>query len=97
MKCDNGKLAEIQYYAKCAVKYHMRTSFVWLCAVSFFPEHHCKVWYGCPTEVWGGVTDLDVHFLPVSAIQHRVTFTKCNVNFGQVIGTDSVIVATPLY
>lgn len=91
------KLCEIQYYARCVVKYQRKTSFIWLSAVSFFPEHQCNVWFGCPTEVWGGVTDMDINFVPVSSIQHRVAFAKSSVDFGQVIGTDNVVVASPLY
>lgn len=92
----NDKLAEIQYFARCAVSYHTKTSYIWLAAVCFYPEHQCKVWYGRPTEVWGGVADVDIHFLPVTVIQNRVAFAKCQVNFGRVIGTDSAIVITPL-
>lgn len=90
------KLAEIQYYVKCAVRIEGKTLYIWLVALSFFPEHQCKVWYGHPTEVWGGIPDIDIYFLPLHSILNRVTFTKCNVNFGRIIGTDSVIVVTPL-
>lgn len=90
------KLAEVQFFAKCAVKYEVEQTYVWLVAVRFFPEHQCKLWYGRPTEVWGGITDLDIYFLPVCTIQTRVTFTKCTVNFGRIIGSDNVIVVTPL-
>lgn len=91
------KLAEIQFFVKCTVMYPAKTSYVWLAAVCFFPEHQCKLWYGCPMEVWGGIADSDIHFLPVCRIQNRVAFTKCEVNFGRFIGTDNVIVLTPLH
>ena len=91
------KLAEVQYYAKCTITSQASKSLnFWLAAVSFFPEHQCKHWYGRPTEVWGGISDLDVCFLPLCDIQDRVTFTKSSVHFGQFIGTDKVIVITPL-
>ena len=95
---DQDRLAEIQYFARCTIKDgDLETSHVWLAAVCFFPVHQCKVWYGSPTEVWGGITDTDVHYIPLTEIENRVTFTKCSTNFGQHIGIDNVIVATPLY
>ena len=30
---------------------------MWLAAVSFFDKHQCQVWFGSPTEVWGGISN----------------------------------------
>ena len=94
---DREKLAEIQYFTKCTVKCGNSSKYIWLAAVCLFPDHQCKVWYGSPTEVYGGLPDTDIHFLPVNEIQNRVTFTRKSENFGQYIGIDNVIIVTPLY
>lgn len=94
---QSDKLAEIQHFARCTIKLGDQIKLVWLVAVSLFPEHSCRVWFGSPTEVWGGVPDSDIHYMPLSALQNRVTFSKCTYNFGRVIGTDKVMVITPLH
>ena len=35
-------------------------------------------------------------FLPLTCIKSRVAYCKTSVNFGRVVGTDSVIIAVPL-
>ena len=91
------QLAEIQYFLKCDVK--IEGNFIqsfWFVALSFYYPHECRVWFGNPTEVWSAVASPDYYFLPLSYIQSRVAYSKQKINFGQVIGTDSVLVITPL-
>ena len=68
----------------------------WFVAVKLYSGHLCKVWFGSPTEVWSAVTTPDMHFLPLTCIKSRVAYCKKTVDFGRVIGNDSVILAVPL-
>ena len=45
---------------------------------------------------WSAVTAPDLYFLPLTCIKSRVAYCKKTVNFGRVIGNDSVIIAVPL-
>ena len=95
------RLAKIQYYVKCSIAYdntmiNLTCHSYLLAAISLFDEHQCKMWFGRPTEVWSGVTSSDVYFIPISYITKRVAYVKTSWKFGTVIGTDSVMIVTPL-
>lgn len=65
-------------------------------AVKLFFLIVCKVWFSVPTEVWSAVNTPDIYFLPLTCIKSRVAYCKKTVNFGRVVGDDSVIIAVPL-
>lgn len=93
------KLTEIDHYAKCSLKdpAGANVAFVWLAAGSFFfDDHQCKVWYGYPIEVWGGVSKSDIKYVLVSSTHRRVAFCKASVSFSRHIGTNKVIVVSPI-
>ena len=58
--------------------------------------HDCFVWFGKPTQIWATVTFPGYSFVPVGNIKSRVLYTQAEVNFGRVIGLDSVNVVVPL-
>lgn len=94
---DSTSLAEVQYFAKCTVLIHDQSAIeMWIVAVSLFTLHNCKMWYGKPCEVWPAVPSLDIVFVPISSIICRVAYCKSSVNFGRIIGTDHVIIASPI-
>ena len=66
----------------------------WFAAVPLFLDHPCRVWFGSPTEVWSRVTSRDI--LPLSYILCRIAYASTSVNFGRVIGEDTVLVVVPL-
>ena len=71
---------------------------LWVAAVKVFMDPQCKVWYGYPVQVWCTVpTTPDLRYIPVSAIISRVVFTKAKVDFGSIIGEDTVYIITPLH
>ena len=69
---------------------------VWLVAVNFFESHVCKVWYGKPMEVWPAIPVPNLCYIPVSFIVSRIAYRDCWVNFGREIGTDHVVVCSPV-
>ena len=73
----------------------VQTKTFWFAAVSFFEKHHCKVWFGTPTQVWSRSIS-DTVFIPVSHIKSRTAHVFTNVYFGRVIGNDYVLVVVPL-
>ena len=95
------KLALIDHYLKVDVlKYpdtdqpHHRS--IWLAVVKFYYEHHCRVWFGSPVEVWSTVPSSDVSYIPVINIKSRVAYSKQKVHFGRVIGSETVLIVSPL-
>ena len=91
------KLAKIYYFAKCSYVYTTEhTSTCWLAVVKFFLEHDCRVWYGYPTEVWTKMEASSPSFIPLSHIASRVSYIDTQINFGRIIGTDSVFVVSPI-
>lgn len=101
-------LCEIQYFAKCKLvpvaptqcgnHVTLKPQTLWVAAVKVFLDHQCKVWYGNPVQVWCTVpTTPGLKYVPVSAITSRVVFTKATVNFGTIIGEDTVYIITPLH
>ena len=69
---------------------------LWLTKVNFFLEHSCKVWYGYPTEIWWKFESSESSFIPLFDMQSRVAYVSTKVNFGHVMGTDSVNVVVPI-
>lgn len=97
---DGNYLAEIQYFACCVLISksdckHLSSN--WVAAVSPFMEHQCAVWFGRPAQVWSTATYPGLRFIPVQKKnQSRVISTKSVVNFGSIMGEESVLVITPL-
>lgn len=92
-------LATIEYFARVDMKQtsgEELTASVWVAAVSFYYEHQCKVWFGYPTEVWATATLPDLFFVPVHCIKSRVAYSKVEVDFGRIIGKETVMVVSPL-
>lgn len=90
-------LAEIQYYAQCAIlEPGGETRVEWVVAVSFFFEHNCRVWYGYPAEVWSTATLPDIVFIPISNVISRIVYVESVVNFGRIAGEQKVLVVVPI-
>ena len=91
----NVVVAKVQYFFKCNVRVGSDgvINNFWFVAVRFYSEHSCKVWRGLPTEVGSAVTTPGI---PLTCIKSRVAYCKISVNFGRVVGIDSVIIAVPL-
>ena len=64
--------------------------------MSWFMPHQCLVWFGKPTQVWSTVTFPGYSFVPVSHIKSHVLYTQAEVDFGRVLGHDTVNVVVPL-
>ena len=101
-------LCEIQYFAMCKLVPVAQTQSsnhitsepqnLWVAAVKVFMDHQCKVWYGNPVQVWCTVpTSPSLRYVPVSAIILCVVFIKAKVDFGGILGEDTVYVITPLH
>ena len=54
------------------------------------------MWFGKPTEVWATTLYPGYSFIPVSKIKSRVVHSKTSINFGRMIGVDSVYVIVSL-
>ena len=93
---SNIYLAEVYYFAECTIVDNSETDSVWIVALKWYMEHPCRVWYGHPTQVWSCTQCTDVDFVPINYIKDRCTFTKTFVNFGRYLGTQEVIIATPI-
>lgn len=90
-------LAKVQFFAKCNARTDCGEKFTFVvAAVSWYMSHPCFVWYGKPTQVWASTLCPGYNFIPVTNIKSRVVYTKRNVNFGRMIGLDSVYVIVPL-
>lgn len=84
-------LLEINYFAQCSIE----GSPFWIAAVTMYMEHPCRYHYGYPVQVWT-ITPSSVSFIPISAIKSRVVFAQSRVNFGNIIGEETVHVIVPL-
>ena len=97
---DRPKLVNIHYFLRCSYVHKIEgkdtTSTIWFAHVNFFLEHSCKVWYGYPTEIWSKFESSESSFIPLFCIHSRVAYVSTHVNFGHVIGTDSVYVVAPI-
>lgn len=91
-------LTRIEHFAKLNVRDNIKdvTHSIWTACVSFYYEHECKVWFGGPTQVWSKTTSPDMYYIILSSIKTRVAYCECVVDFGRVIGSQSVFVVSLL-
>ena len=86
---SNSHLVRIEYFTR--VDMHQigesgsYCSF-WVAVASLYFQHEKRDWFGCPTEVWGRSTMIDLQFIPIRHILSRVTFAEIEVDFGGSIG-----------
>lgn len=90
------RLAIINYFLEIVILRDGNSRTMWMANVSYYDQHNCRVWYGSSVEVWAAVTSQGVYFVPISKVKCRVAYSKQEVNFGSVIGTDKIIIACPL-
>lgn len=97
---DQVYLAEIDHFAKLDVKNdsvsNESVQSLWTACLQFHFEHDCKKWFGGPTEVWSKAKSCDVYYIPLTFIKSRVAICETEVNFGTVIGKQSVKVVSIL-
>ena len=97
---DRPRLANIHMFLKCSYVYMVEgkatTSTIWLADINYFLEHPCRVWYGYPTEVWSKFESSESFFIPLFHVHSRVAYVSTNVNFGRIIGINSVYVVVPV-
>ena len=95
---DQLNFARIECFAKLDIKDNRNTSTisVWTACVRFYEEHPCKLWYGGPTQIWTRTTSLDVFYIPLHFIKNRVAYSETSVNFGRIIGTETVYIVSLL-
>ena len=95
---DKTALASICFFAECITKNsnNGQQKALWVAAVSWYMPHECFVWFGKPTQVWSNVNFPGYSFLPVGNVKSRVLYTTAEVNFGRIIGLDTVNVVVPL-
>ena len=90
-------LAEVRFFARCNVRNDSGEQHtLWMAAVSWYMPHSCLVWYGIPAQVWATALYPGYCFISVARIRSRVVYTKDNVNFGRIIGLDTVYIIVPL-
>lgn len=103
MACTNPTseltLVKILYFAQVSsmkeFENRKTTVTTWFAKVQTFEHHNCRVWFGLPTEVWTRV-EANECFIPLSYLKYRVAHVSDRVDFGRIIGTDSVFVVVPL-
>ena len=90
-------LTEVQFYACISVvkQSSSSTEIIWLAFVSWYETHPCCVWFGSPVEVWS-TSSIQSQFIPISNIKSCSVYVKASVKFGRIVGTQTVIVATPI-
>lgn len=91
-------LAKIEHFVKLNVKDNSKNSSysIWMACVRFYYEHECKVWFGGPTQVWSKTTSPDTFYIDLSHIKSRVAYCESVVDFGRIIGSQSVFVVSVL-
>ena len=91
-------LAKIEHFSKLDIKDNQQNSVIseWVACVRFYDEHACKVWFGGPTQVWTRSISPDSYYIKLSSIKCRAAYCKTNVNFGRVIGQQTVLVVSLL-
>ena len=96
---DQLYFAKIEYFAKLDIKDNCKASTisVWTACVSFYDEHPCKVWYGGLTQVWTRTSSFDVFYIPLLFIKTRVAYSEAVVDFGRIIGKQTVYVVSLVY
>ena len=97
-------LAKIEYFAKLDARDNTNTCFtsihsngelsIWIACVSFYYMHDCKVWFGGPTQVWCRSTSPDHYYISLSSFKCRVAHCKTVIDFGRVIGKQTVFVVS---
>ena len=83
----------------CTIANSLLTSTVsrWVAYVSFYEVHPCRAWYGGQTEVWcSNQTITGSHYVFLSSIISRVAYCEAEVDFGRVIGKQTVLVVSKL-
>lgn len=91
-------LAQVEFFAECSVVVSSSNNQLHtecLAAVSWFEPHLFRVWFVNPTEVWCS-TQTSFEYLPVRNIKHHAIYIKASVDFGRQVGTDTVLVVSPL-
>ena len=89
-------LAEIMHFAKLDILQCQSVISVWTACVQFYDEHNCKKWFGGPTEVWSRSKSVDVYHISLACIKSRVAFCETVVDFGRIIGKQTVYVVSIL-
>ena len=93
-------LVKVEHY--CMLNYTIhgtsQTSTVskWVACVTFYEVHPCRVWYGGLTEVWCRTQSASCNYVPLSSIVSRVAYCEAEVDFGRVIGKQTVLVVSIL-
>ena len=103
---NEPQLAKIEYFAKLDARDNTNTCFtsidsngglsIWIACVSFYYMHDCKVWFGGPTQVWCRSTSPDQYYISLSSIKSRVAHCETVVDFGRVMGKQTVFVVSML-
>ena len=90
-------MAKVRFFAKCNARndYGEKLTFQ-VAAVSWYMSHPCHVWFGKPMQLWATTLYPGYSSIPVSKIKSRVAYSKTSVNFGRMIGDDSVYVIVSL-
>lgn len=95
---NNTCLAEIQFFAN--INYTLATNStterIWVAAIQYFIPHPCKGWFCHPAEVWCKETSPGLFFIPLKHIKTRVVYTVSPVDFGRVIGVQTVMTIVPI-
>ena len=94
---STAALAKVCFFAKFNARNENNETLTFsVAAVSWYMFHPCHVWFGKPTQVWATTLYPGYNFIPVSKIKSRVIHSKASINFGSVIGVDSVYVIVGL-
>ena len=99
---DQLYFTKIEYFARLDIRdnhnHNDSTISMWTACVKFYEEHQChsKLWYGGPTQVWTRTAAFDVFYIPLHYIKNRVAYSETSVNFGRIIGTETVYVVSLL-
>ena len=95
---DRLNLAKIEHFAKLDIKDNSKnlTISVWTACARFYAEHPCKLWFGGPTQVWTKTSSFDAYYIPLHFIKTRVAYSETVVDFGRIIGKESVYVVSLL-
>ena len=90
--------ARIEHFAKLDISPDgdSKVTSVWAAGVSFYDEHNCKVWFGGPTQVWARSVSPDFYYIRLQSIKCQVAYCEATVDFGRVIGKQTVFVVSTL-
>ena len=62
----------------------------------FYDEHDYKSWFGGPTQVWTRSQPPDIYYISLSSIKSTVAYCETQVDFGRIIGKQTVYVVSLL-